>query len=125
MRMLGNLIWVIFGGAILALFWLVAGLLLCITIIGIPFGLQCFKIAALVFWPFGKEISYPSAGAGSLLLNLLWIFIFGWELALSALTIGLIYCVTIIGIPFGLQCFKFAQLALFPFGARVTPTRIL
>lgn len=125
MRVLGNFIWVIFGGAILALFWLMAGLLLCITIIGIPFGLQCFKIAELVFWPFGKEISYPSIGSGSLLLNLLWIFIFGWELALSALTIGVFFCVTIIGIPFGVQCFKFTQLALFPFGARITQTRIL
>jgi uncharacterized membrane protein YccF (DUF307 family) len=124
MRILANFLWVIFGGAILAGAWLIAGLFLCITIIGIPFGIQCFKIAALVLWPFGKEISYPAVGAGSLLLNLLWILFFGWELALSALMIGVFFCITIVGIPFGLQAFKFAQLALFPFGARVTQTRI-
>jgi uncharacterized membrane protein YccF (DUF307 family) len=124
MRILGNFLWVVFGGAILALLWLVAGLLLCITIIGIPFGIQCFKIAALVLWPFGKEISYPTVGVGNLLFNIFWILIFGWELALSALTLGVFFCITIVGIPFGLQYFKFAQLALFPFGARVIQTRI-
>lgn len=124
MRILGNFLWVVFGGAILALLWLIAGLLLCVTIIGIPFGIQCIKIASLVLWPFGKEISYPAVGAGNLLFNLLWILMFGWELAISALTLGVFFCITIIGIPFGLQYFKFAQLALFPFGARVTQTRI-
>ena len=124
MRVIGNLIWLICGGAILALGWLLAGLLLCVTIIGFPFGIQCFKIAGLVLWPFGKEISYPSVGVGSLFFNLLWILVFGWELALSALILGGFFCITIIGIPFGLQYFKFAQLALFPFGARVAQTRI-
>ncbi|MGB7594688.1 MAG: YccF domain-containing protein [Erysipelotrichaceae bacterium] len=124
MRILGNILWVVFGGAILAVGWFIAGLVLCITLIGIPFGIQCFKIAALVLWPFGKEISYPTVGVGSLLFNILWILIFGWELAVSALIVGVAFCITIIGIPFGLQAFKFAQLALFPFGARVTQTRI-
>lgn len=124
MRIIGNFIWVIFGGAILALFWLFAGFLLCITIIGIPFGIQCFKIAGLVLWPFGKDIAYPRTGVGSLLLNLLWILFFGWELALTALTFGILFCISIVGIPFGLQYFKFAQLALFPFGASVTQARV-
>jgi len=124
MRIIGNFLWVVFGGAILALLWLIAGLLLCVTIIGIPFGIQCFKIASLVLWPFGKEISYPTVGVGSLFFNILWILFFGWELAVSALTLGVFFSITIIGIPFGLQYFKFAQLALFPFGARVSQTRI-
>lgn len=124
MRIIGNLLWVCLGGALLALGWLVAGLILCITIIGIPFGIQCFKIAGLVLWPFGKEISYGNVGVGSTLMNLIWIVVFGWELAIAALTIGLIYCMTIIGIPFGIQCFKFVQLALFPFGASVTQRRV-
>jgi uncharacterized membrane protein YccF (DUF307 family) len=125
MRIIGNLLWVVFGGAILALLWTIAGILLCLTVIGIPFGVQCFKIANLVLWPFGKEIDYPKVGVGNVLFNVLWILVFGWELALSALTLGIIYCVTFVGIPFGIQCFKFAQLALFPFGARVVQTRYI
>lgn len=124
MRILGNLLWVCLGGALLALGWLVAGLILCITIIGIPFGIQCFKIAGLVLWPFGKEIRYGNVGVGSTLMNLIWIVVFGWELAIAALTIGVVYCITILGIPFGIQCFKFVQLALFPFGASVIQRRV-
>lgn len=117
MKTLGNLIWFIFFGLILALLWVLAGIVCCITIIGIPFGIQCFKLAGLSLWPFGKEIIYGSMGVGSLLGNILWILFFGWELALAHLMAGLICCVTIIGIPFGLQCFKIAQVAILPFGA--------
>jgi len=117
MRFLGNIIWVLFGGLLLAILWLLAGLLLCITVIGIPFGLQCFKIAGLALWPFGRQLS-NSMGAGSLIMNILWILVFGWEIALITALIGLIYCITVIGIPFGLQCFKLASLALLPFGTR-------
>jgi len=116
MKTLGNILWVIFGGLILATLWIVFGILCCITIIGIPFGVQCFKLAGLSFWPMGKEISYHQAGFGSVLGNILWIVVFGWELALTHLIIGAIFCITIIGIPFGLQCFKLAQVSLFPFG---------
>lgn len=119
MKTLGNIIWFIFGGLGMALSWALAGLLCCITIIGIPLGVQCFKIAGLALWPFGKEIVYEQTGALSFLANLLWIIFCGWELALGAALQGLIFCVTIIGIPFGLQCFKFARLAFMPFGARV------
>lgn len=119
MGCLGNLIWFIFGGFIMGISWLLAGVLWCITIIGIPIGMQCFKFASLAFFPFGKEVRY-GGGAGSFLLNLLWIVITGIPLAIEAAVIGVIFCVTIIGIPFGLQCFKIAKLALMPFGATVT-----
>ncbi len=120
MRILGNILWLIFGGLILGLLWALAGLICCITIIGIPFGIQCFKIAALAFAPVGKVIDYGKFGAGSLIGNIIWLLIFGWGLALAHLVIGLIYCITIIGIPFGLQSFKMAMLALIPFGATIT-----
>ena len=121
MRIIGNILWFIFGGLILSLGWLLAGLILCITIIGIPFGLACFKIAGFALLPFGREICYPekSVSCGSVLFNILWLVFFGWELVLGALISGLIMCVTIIGIPFGLQSFKLAQLSLMPFGAEI------
>lgn len=119
MSFIGNLIWLIFGGLIGFIAWGVAGVLCCITIIGIPFGLQCFKIAKLVLWPFGKHVELGNFGAGGLIGNIIWIILLGWELAISHLTIGLIFCITIIGIPFGIQHFKFAKLSLVPFGAQI------
>jgi len=116
MKTIGNILWFLLGGLFLAAQWVLSGILCCITIIGIPFGLQCFKLAGLSLWPFGKEISYHKAGVGSLLGNILWIICFGWELALTHVIIGGIFCITIIGIPFGLQAFKLAQVSLFPFG---------
>ena len=118
MKTLGNILWFLFGGLISGLSWCVAGLLWCITIIGIPVGVQCFKFAGLAFWPFGKEVVY-SGGVGSLLLNIIWIIISGIPLALEHVCWGLLLCVTIVGIPFGLQHFKMAKLALMPFGAKV------
>lgn len=117
MSLLGNLIWILLGGFIGALAWLLAGLLLCITVIGIPFGLQCFKIAGLTLAPFGREVKIGSFGAGGLIGNILWLIFLGWELCLLHLFIGLLLCVTIVGIPFGMQHFKLAQLALLPFGS--------
>lgn len=119
MNLIGNLIWLVFGGIIAAIAWSLAGLILCITIIGIPFGLQCFKIAQFVLWPFGKDIELGHFGVGGLLMNILWLIVFGWELAITHLAIGVIFCLTIIGIPFGLQHFKFAMLGLIPFGAKI------
>jgi uncharacterized membrane protein YccF (DUF307 family) len=116
---IGNLIWLILGGIIGAMFWTVAGLLLCITVVGIPFGFQCFKIASLVLWPFGHEVEMGHFGVGGLILNVVWLLLFGWEIAVTHLVIGAMFCVTIIGIPFGLQHFKFAQLALVPFGSKI------
>ncbi len=118
MSLIGNIIWFVFGGALAGLIWFLVGLLWCITFIGIPVGLQCFKIGCLSFFPFGKEVR-PGGGAGSLLLNILWIIFGGAELALTHAGFGLLLCVTIIGIPFGLQHFKLAMLALLPFGAQV------
>lgn len=119
MNFIGNIIWLVFGGILAAILWLIAGLILCLTIIGIPFGLQCFKIALFVLWPFGREIELGNFGVGGLLLNIIWLIFLGWELAITHLVIGVIFCITIIGIPFGLQHFKFAQLGLIPFGARI------
>ena len=119
MGCLGNIIWILCGGIWQALAWGVAGLLWCCTIIGIPIGLQCFKFASLAFAPFGKEVRY-GGGAPSVIANIFWILISGIPLALAAALNGLLLCCTIIGIPFGLQCFKFAKLALMPFGATVS-----
>lgn len=118
MGCLGNLLWFLFGGVIMGLSWAVAGVLWCITIIGIPVGLQCFKFASLCFFPFGKEVVYEG-GAGSFLLNLIWLLVSGLILAIESAVIGCIFCLTIVGIPFGLQCFKIAKLALMPFGSKV------
>lgn len=118
MSCLGNAIWFIFGGLLMGLSWILWGVLWCITIIGIPVGKQCFKLAGLAFMPFGKNVQY-GGGAGSVLLNILWIIFGGLALAAEAALIGLIFCITIIGIPFGKQCFKLAKLSLMPFGAKV------
>ena len=119
MKTIGNILWVIFGGFLLWLEWTFAGILLCITIIGIPAGVQCFKIAGLVLTPFKKDISYGSISFGNTFLNILWIMLFGWEIALTALGCGILWCITIVGIPFGKQFFKYAALSLVPFGAKV------
>lgn len=118
MGCLGNILWFVFGGLLTGLSWALAGCLWCITIVGIPIGLQCFKFAALSFFPFGKEVEY-GGGAGSLLLNILWLIFSGIPLAIGSAVMGVIMCITIIGIPFGLQHFKMAKLALMPFGSSV------
>ena len=118
MTFLGNLIWLIFGGLIGAISWFLAGCLWCVTIIGIPVGLQCFKIAGLSLWPFGKQVVYSNSSM-SLLVNIIWLIVSGLPLAIGHFISGLLLCITIIGIPFGRQSFKLAQLALMPFGARV------
>ena len=119
MSCLGNLLWFLCCGLWQGLSWLLAGLLWCVTIVGIPIGLQCFKFASLAFLPFGKEVRY-GGGTVSLLLNLIWILVSGIPLAVTAAANGILLCCTIIGIPFGLQCFKMAKLALMPFGTEVS-----
>lgn len=119
MGCLGNLLWFVFGGFLMGCSWLLAGILWCITIIGIPVGLQCFKFASLAFFPFGKEVIY-GGGAGSFLLNIIWLLITGIPLAIESCLVGFFFCITIVGIPFGLQCFKIAKLALMPFGSTVS-----
>lgn len=118
MGCLGNVLWFVFGGLISGLSWCLAGCLWCISIVGIPVGVQCFKLASVSFFPFGKEIVY-GGGAGSLILNIIWLVVSGLALALEHVTFGLLLCVTVIGIPFGLQHFKLAKLALMPFGTRI------
>lgn len=118
MGCIGNVLWFIFGGFISGLSWAFAGCLWCITIVGMPVGMQCFKFAALSFFPFGKEVHY-GGGAGSMLLNIIWMIVSGIPLAIESAVIGALLCVTIVGIPFGMQQFKLAKLALMPFGAEV------
>ena len=118
MGCLGNLIWFICGGFVSGMSWLLAGLLWSITIVGIPVGAQCFKITGMTFFPFGKNVNYEG-GAVSFLMNLIWICVTGWVLAVEHVAFGCVLCVTVIGIPFGLQHFKLAKLALMPFGAKV------
>ncbi|MEG2037779.1 MAG: YccF domain-containing protein [Ruthenibacterium sp.] len=118
MRTLGNLLWFVLAGFWLWLGWSLAGILWCITLVGIPVGVQCFKFAGLMLWPFGREIVF-GGGAVSLLLNVIWLLVSGLPLAVETCVVGLVLCITVVGIPFGLQCFKFAKLALLPFGASV------
>ena len=118
MRFLGNILWFLFGVLLGVLSWIFAGCIWCITIVGIPVGMLCFKFATLAFWPFGKEVVYGN-GMFSFLINLIWIVFFGWGMALGNLVVGLLWCITIVGIPFGKQFFKLARLSLMPFGASV------
>ena len=118
MGCLGNVLWFVFGGFWQGLGWSLAGVLWCVTIIGIPIGRQCFKFASLSFMPFGKQVVY-GGGAASVLMNILWLSVTGLPMALGLALNGLLFCITIVGIPFGMQCFKLAKLALMPFGATI------
>lgn len=97
MRLLGNFIWIIAGGLISALLWFIFGTILCITFIGIPFGLQCYKIASFVLWPFGRDVDIGQFGFGGLLWNFIWIFLFGWELFVLHIIAGIVLCISIVG----------------------------
>jgi uncharacterized membrane protein YccF (DUF307 family) len=120
LRVIGNVLWFVLAGIWLALGYAVAGALLCITIIGIPFGIQAFKLAAFTLWPFGKSvIRAPQGGCLEVGFNILWIILIGWSLFLAHLVAGVLLCITIIGIPFGIQAFKLSVLALWPFGRSV------
>ena len=119
MRILGNILWIVLGGWISALGWVLAGCMWCITIIGIPVGLQCFKLASLSLNPFGKEV-VNDGGSVSFLCNIVWFLTTGLELAALNFVLGCLMCITIVGIPFGKQFFKIAKLSLAPFGAVVT-----
>ena len=121
MKLLGNIIWILFGGFFIALYYFMFGLLLCLTVVGIPFGLQLMKIAGFALWPFGHEVQAGPQDSGclSVCMNIIWIIFGGIEIALTHLGLGVVFCVTIIGIPFGLQHFKMALLALVPFGKNI------
>ena len=121
MRTLGNIIWFVFGGFFIALEYFIACFLLAITIIGIPFAIQNFKLGILALWPFGSEVRVREDGQGivHVFLNVWWIIFGGFFIALSHLILGIVFFITIIGIPFGRQHFKLAGLALTPFGREV------
>jgi uncharacterized membrane protein YccF (DUF307 family) len=121
MSLLGNIIWLIFGGLITAIEYLLSSVLLCITIIGIPFGLQTLKLAQIALWPFGRSIQIRKGNPGCLstFMNLFWLIFGGIWISLTHLVFGILLCITIIGIPFGIQHFKLASLALTPFGREV------
>ena len=118
MGCLMNVLWLIFGGLLTAIEYVIASLLLMLTIVGIPFGMQTLKLAGLALWPFGKEVrsGVRSNGCLYLVMNVLWIFLGGIWICLSHLFFGLLLCITVIGIPFGIQHFKLATVALTPFG---------
>ena len=118
MRVIGNILWFLFGGILSGLGWVLAGCLWCITIIGIPIGLQCFKFAKLALSPFGKEVE-TACDIGEVLLNFIWWFLGGIEMAILFVVFGVVCCLTIVGLPFGLQYFKFAKLSLFPLGTKI------
>lgn len=118
MKLLGNILWFVFGGFISGLAWVVSGVLWCISIIGIPYGIQCFKFASMSFFPFGKTIQYGT-GAVSFIVNIIWLIFFGWEMALVNAFIGCLWCITVVGVPFGIQFFKIAKLSLMPFGSQI------
>ncbi|MHC1704515.1 MAG: YccF domain-containing protein [Tenuifilaceae bacterium] len=122
MRILGNIIWLLFGGIFIFIEYLISGFLLCITIIGIPFGLQIFKLAFVALWPFGTKIeNTPSSnGCLNIFMNILWLLLGGIWIALSHAVIGLLLAITIIGIPFTIQHFKLAGIALSPFGKTIS-----
>lgn len=117
MRLLGNLLWLIFGGLVGSIIWAIGGIVWCATILGIPLGLQCFKFAALTLTPFGSKVQ--TNASKYLIVNIIWAVIFGLWMAIMYCMAGIIFCITIIGIPFGLQYFKFAKLSLTPFGATI------
>lgn len=122
MKLLGNILWFVLGGFLVSLYYFVVGVLFCITIIGIPFGLQLIKLAGLALWPFGHDIQADTNDGGclSIIMNVIWILVGGVEIAMIHLTFGAFLCLTIVGIPFGLQHFKMALLALIPFGKKIS-----
>ena len=121
MNFIGNLIWLIFGGFISALGYFFGGFILCCTIIGIPFGIQCFKIGVMVLMPFGSKVVSDSSSTGclSILFNIIWLFSGGLYAALMHFVFGILLSISIIGIPWGRQHFKLVELSLMPFGKRI------
>lgn len=121
MNLLLNVIWLIFGGFLVVIAYLLGGLLLCITIIGIPFGIQCLKLAGLALAPFGRDVreKEPPGGALAVIMNIIWIILPGLELAVLHLVLALCFAITIVGLPIAAQHLKMTRLALLPFGFEV------
>lgn len=121
MNLLGNIVWLLFGGLLACLGYLLGGFVLCITIVGIPWGLQCFKLAGLVLMPFGKKVVYDhdTSGCLSVIANIIWLLCGGLFTAFVHLVMGLLLSLTIIGMPWGLQHFKLIEISLLPFGKKI------
>lgn len=119
MSCLGNIVWIIFGGFFNAIGWICTGVIWCLTIVCIPVGVQCFKMAGLQFAPFGKEVVTVNDSAGNFLLNILWIIFGGLVLCIGNLISAILLCITVVGIPFAVQCLKLAKLSLMPFGKEI------
>ncbi|MGA4840218.1 YccF domain-containing protein [Streptomyces sp. G45] len=123
MKIVLNIIWLVLCGFWMCLAYLFAGAVLCVTIIGIPFGLAAFRIGLFALWPFGrKAVERPDAGAPSLIGNVIWLLLAGWWLALGHVFTGVLLCLTIIGIPLGLANFKLIPVSLLPLGREIVPT---
>ena len=121
MNFICNIIWLIFGGFVSAIGYFFGGLVLCCTVIGIPFGLQCFKIGLMVLFPFGSKVVSDSSNTGclSIIFNIIWLLCGGLYTAIMHLVWGVLLSITVIGIPFGSQHFKLVELSLMPFGKRI------
>lgn len=124
MNFLLNIIWIVFGGFLIAIEYILSSVTMMLTIIGIPFGLQTIKLAVVALTPFGsKVLSAPassSSGCINFLLNIIWWFVGGIPIALTHLGLGVLFCISLIGIPFGIQHFKLARLAFMPFGKMIS-----
>ncbi|WP_019855658.1 YccF domain-containing protein [Actinopolyspora mortivallis] len=123
MRLLFNIVWLVLSGLWMAIGYAFAGILLCVTIIGIPFGIASFRMANFALWPFGRQlVEEHDAGVFSAIGNVLWVILAGWWLALGHILSGIALCVTIIGIPLGIASFKLVPVSLFPLGKRIVDT---
>lgn len=123
MNLPGNIVWLLFGGLLATMGYCIGGFVLCLSIFGIPWGVQCFKLAGLVLWPFGKKVVSDSSNTGCLstLCNVIWIIFGGWYTALIHIVMALILFISIIGIPWARQHFKLVEVSLAPFGKRIVP----
>jgi uncharacterized membrane protein YccF (DUF307 family) len=121
MNFIGNILWFIFGGFLAALGYLLGGVILCLTVVGIPWGLQCFKLAGLVLWPFGKKVVSDSGNTGCLgaIFNIVWLLFGGLYTSFIHAFMGLLLFATIIGIPWGRQHFKLLEISMMPFGKKI------
>ncbi|MEY2959853.1 MAG: hypothetical protein RLZZ01_2421 [Actinomycetota bacterium] len=121
-KFVGNVLWLVLCGFEMAVAWLFIGAFLAITVVGLPFGLQCFKLASFSLWPFGRAaVDDPNASRLGILGAVIW-FVPGAFLAFGYVLSGLLLCLTVIGVPFGLQAFKLAGLAFAPFGKQIVST---
>ena len=121
MRVIGNILWILLGGLEIAFTWVCIGALCYLTVVGIPLGRQAFKMAKLTLTPFGKDVVY-GGGMASTTANIVWCLLFGIWMAIAYVISGVVTCMSVVGIPFGIQAFKMAKLSLWPFGAGIVET---